>query len=150
MVHHNGSPLPGKGKSSHRQPVSNKAGVALFHFIYKNRLSARSLLTPCSRIRYRVPPLPPRSRLQRGKKPEGWASKFAGPFHCREISWHEALLQGHGPEPPVVFPDGQSQTQTGNSTHTTLQERTTTKKVGYKPNSRKAYGLEARPMQVVS
>ena len=67
-----------------------------------------------------------------------------------EISWHEAILQWHGPEPPVVFPNGQSQTQTGNSIPTMLQERITTKKVGYKPNSRKAYGLEARPTQVVS
>ena len=182
---------------------------------------------PCSRIRHRVHPLLPRSKLWRGKKPECWtwlqvcrplsllwnfiksemkslscvrlfaipwpvvyqASLSMGfsrqeywsglpfpspgdppdpgikprspafqadtlpsepPGKPPEISWHEAILQWHGPEPPVIFPDGQSQTQTGNSIHTMLQERTTTKKVGYKPNSRKAYGLEARPTQVVS
>lgn len=53
MVHHNSSPLLGKGKSSHRQSVSNRISMAMFHFIYKKQTLGPQFADACSRIRYR-------------------------------------------------------------------------------------------------
>ena len=151
MVRHNSPPLPGKGKSSHRQPVSNRISTATFHFIYKKQTLGPQFADVCSRIRYRF-----RHSSTLPQALERWKARVLNLHACRPLPllWN-LIVQGCSPVTRYSTSSGVPWWSKPNPnwksyTYNAARENNSNTNEGYEPNSRKAYGLEARPMQVVS